>query len=631
MSQNRTLLRRACGALIGSALLCAVPAASQASAATCAGKQATIVGTPGNDVIVGKKASDVIYGGGGDDKISGGPNGNDTICGGPGDDTIQGGRGFDKLYGQGGDDQLAGGTGSDALDGGEGNDRLLGEQGADGLYGGGGEDFMLGAKGPDHLYGNGGDDSIDGKQGSDKAFGEGGNDTLIGDKGNDQLDGGAGEDKLDGGPGDDPSLEGGAGRDTVFGGTGSDTASGGAGDGDVVRGDSGEDKLDGGPGVEDIVSYASATRGPVTVDLAGGRAKGDGHDTLTGFEDVVGSPQADNIVGDGEANRLDGGIGDDTLNGAGGNDDEAFGGAGGDNCQDFTVENSCGPEENPPGNETVVILNQGLDGDSLVIQGDSAPNDIRVSFGANTWTVSDNSSIFTGEGCAATDSSRTSVSCLSTVPIGLVVITGNGGDDSISIEPSVPAGVKVRANGNAGSDTISGGPGDDVLEAGENYNGPDDGSDTLIGNDGSDVLYADPGADNLQGGPGDDLLVSSVAVCQGHIYDGGPGNDTVSYGRSDAALHVTLGGAGGPAGCGDPDKVMADNESLEGSDGPDVLTGDRKSNSFLGHLGADTFIGKGGGDFIDAIDGQRDKSIDCGGGAKSEVIKDSVDPNPSGC
>ena len=209
------------------------------------------------------------------------------------------------------------------------------------------------------------------------------------------------------------------------------------------------------------------------------------------------------------------------------------------------------------------------------------------------------------------------------------MITGGAGDDNISIADSVPTGVHVRANGNAGSDTLSGGPGDDVLEAGENYNNPDNGNDTLIGNGGSDVLYADPGADQLSGGPGDDLLVSSVAVCQGHTYNGGPGEDTVSYGRSNAALKVELGGTGGPAGCGNPDHVESSNESLEGSDGPDVLIGDSGPNSFLGHLGADTFIGKGGNDFIDAVDGGRDKKIDCGG--SGEVMKDKADPSPVHC
>jgi Ca2+-binding RTX toxin-like protein len=170
-----------------------------------------------------------------------------------------------------------------------------------------------------------------------------------------------------------------------------------------------------------------------------------------------------------------------------------------------------------------------------------------------------------------------------------------------------------------------------VLEAGENYNGPDDGNDSLTGNAGSDVLYADPGADQLSGGPGNDLLVSSVATCQGHTYAGGPGDDTVSYGRSDADLRVELGGSGGPSGCGRLDRVDADNESLEGSDGPDVLVGDGGENSFLGHLGADTFLGKGGNDFIDAVDGRQDKLISCGGGGDDDVLRDRADPNPVGC
>ena len=60
-----------------------------------------------------------------------------------------------------------------------------------------------------------------------------------------------------------------------------------------------------------------------------------------------------------------------------------------------------------------------------------------------------------------------------------------------------------------------------------------------------------------------------------------------------------------------------------------MLTGDNGDNSMLGHLGADTFIGKGGDDFIDAADGQRDKAIVCGGG-NDEVVKDGNDPT-SGC
>ena len=622
---SQTLRNTAVG--LAAAVVLLVPAWSHASAASCSGKHATIVGTPGNDTIVGKKASDVIYGGGGDDTITGGPNGNDTICGGPGDDSIHGGRGYDALYGGGGDDRLAGETGSDRIEGDGGDDDLDGAEGSDNLLGGEDDDRLLGAKGPDLLIGGGGDDAINGDKGSDQVEGSGGDDRLDGDKGNDRVDGGPGKDRIDGGAGDDSELDGGADSDLVSGGAGSDTGSGGGGDQDIVRGDSGEDTLDGGPGGRDIVSYASATRGGVVVDLGSQRSKGDGHDTLQGFEDVVGSPQGDQIAGDGGVNRLDGGVGDDSLSGAGGAD-EAFGGAGSDHCGGFAFEHSCGIESSAAGSGTFVTLNQGLDGASLIVQGDSRPNQIRVSFNGG-WTVSDSAGAFAGDGCTQAGGG-TAVSCPTAVATELLVITGGAGGDAISVDESVPAAVKVRANGNADSDTLSGGPGDDVLEAGENYNGPDNGRDGLSGNGGSDVLYADPGGDSLQGGAGNDLLVSSVAVCQGHVYDGGRGDDTVSYGRSDAALTVELGGNGAPDGCGSPDQVRGDNESLEGSDGPDVLIGDNGENSFMGHLGADTFIGKGGDDFVDAVDGKRDRSIQCGGG-QDDVIKDGVDPAASAC
>ena len=276
-----------------------------------------------------------------------------------------------------------------------------------------------------------------------------------------------------------------------------------------------------------------------------------------------------------------------------------------------------------------MILNQGLDGSSLVVQGGESADDVRVALGAGGWTVSDNRPVFAGGGCSNPAGNTAVVACPEEAGLALVVVTGGGGNDSLTIDPSLPASAKVRVNGNAGSDTLVGGPEDDVLEAGENYNGPNDGNDVLVGEGGNDVLYADPGADQLSGGAGEDLLVSSVLTCQGHRYDGGPGEDTVSYGRSNDALRVAIGGTGGPAGCGNPDQVLPDNESLEGSDGPDVLVGDTGDNSMLGHLGADVFLGKGGNDFIDAADGKRDKRISCGGG-HDEVVKDAADPT-TGC
>lgn len=92
--------------------------------------EATIVGTPGDDVLRGTDGTDVIVARGGDDIISGfnetdiicAGRGDDTVWGGSYDDYIRGGRGNDRLYGQDdgfNGDQLNGGPGNDFLNGGK--------------------------------------------------------------------------------------------------------------------------------------------------------------------------------------------------------------------------------------------------------------------------------------------------------------------------------------------------------------------------------------------------------------------------------------------------------------------------------------------------------------------------------
>jgi predicted extracellular nuclease len=97
---------------------------------TCNGLAATIVGTPGDDVIVGTNQSDVIVSFGGDDTISGG-NGDDVICAGYGNDDVDGGNGKDLVFGEQGDDTVAGDNGKDSLDGGAGIDDADGGNGVD--------------------------------------------------------------------------------------------------------------------------------------------------------------------------------------------------------------------------------------------------------------------------------------------------------------------------------------------------------------------------------------------------------------------------------------------------------------------------------------------------------------------
>lgn len=81
----------------------------------CNGLRATIVGTPGDDVLIGTSGRDVILGRGGNDIIRAGT-GDDVVCGGGGDDKLRGGGGDDWLDGDSGYDVLSGGSGADTAD-----------------------------------------------------------------------------------------------------------------------------------------------------------------------------------------------------------------------------------------------------------------------------------------------------------------------------------------------------------------------------------------------------------------------------------------------------------------------------------------------------------------------------------
>lgn len=97
---------------------------------SCGGRQATIVGTSGDDRLSGTNGPDVIVGGGGRDTINPG-NGDDIVCAGAGDDVVAESNGVDVVFGQGGSDTLRGGNGDDRIDGGSGTDVADGGRGSD--------------------------------------------------------------------------------------------------------------------------------------------------------------------------------------------------------------------------------------------------------------------------------------------------------------------------------------------------------------------------------------------------------------------------------------------------------------------------------------------------------------------
>jgi len=87
--------------------------------------------------------------------------GSSTITGGSANDTLTGGAGADKLTGNAGVDSLTGNAGNDTIDGGDGNDSIYGGSGNDSLLGGAGNDAIsLDGTGDDYVNGGEGNDTI---------------------------------------------------------------------------------------------------------------------------------------------------------------------------------------------------------------------------------------------------------------------------------------------------------------------------------------------------------------------------------------------------------------------------------------------------------------------------------------
>ena len=331
----------------------------------------------------------------------------------------------------------------------------------------------------------------------------------------DDIVGTAGDDTILAGDGDD-TVAAGAGNDTVDGGTGDDVIAGDAGD-DLLVGGAGDDDLDGGEGT-DTASYAGAEAG-VEVDLAAGTAVGDGDDTLSNMEVVIGSIYDDVIAGDDAANTLDGLAGDDTIDGGAG-DDVISGGAGND------------------------ILAGGA-GDDL-LRGGAGNDSVDGGAGFDTLDLSDATGVITLDTAA-----------------GKVSGTGIGSDTFTSIEAfRFGAGNDVVTGGNgdenfdggAGNDTLKGGAGDDQLAGG-------DGNDTVDGGSGDDVVAGGAGDDILKGGSGDDTVDGGDGVDN---IDAGSGDDIVSAG---AGNDIVVGGSG--------------DDVITGGAGDDVLSGGSGHDVFV--------------------------------------------------
>ncbi|MBI1219490.1 MAG: hypothetical protein GC186_13185 [Rhodobacteraceae bacterium] len=454
---------------------------------------ATSTGSSGNDTLTGTSNADSISGLGGDDSLYG-AGGNDTIYGGDGNDYLFGGSGSDSLYGDAGNDTLQGGTGNDLINGGTGINT------ADFSDAGGAETVNLTTG---RATGGAGADGSDTLANIQNVIGSGYNDSITGDTGDNALYGGIGNDTIYAGGGGNDSLYGGAGNDRLYGSTGNDLLQGGAGSDSIVGG-----------GGNDTADFSdSATGITLTLNNGAGTAYGDGTDTLSGIENVIGGTGNDNITGDSLSNWISGDLyGNDSLYGGLG-DDTLVDGFGND-----VIQGGTGMDYLDISNSTVGV---------------SVNLTTEMAYGMGTDTMSGMDGVigsshddtligFDGQGLVGSGDVYTNV------------LYGAGGNDQI-----YGLGGADSLYGGDGADTIYGGSGNDSMygDAGNDVLYADSGNNQVYGGDGNDTLYGGTGADTLSGGAGDDVLYGQGA---GASLDGGDGNDTL-YG---APNEVLTGGAG---------------------------------------------------------------------------------------
>ncbi|CAN5394929.1 calcium-binding protein [soil metagenome] len=269
----------------------------------------------------------------------------------------------------------------------------------------------------------------------------------------------------------------------------------------------------------------------------------------------------------GDANRLDGGAGADTIHGGDGAD-TLIGGAGDD-----------------------------------VLYGDAGDDRFYVAKGADRAYGGGGADAFQygvsleSDPAQAVDTLVDGGAGIDTIDLGLQ-------HEALTIDLSVKVAWQAIGFGRlsqTGIENVSSGAGGDRLTG-------DVLTNQLAGRGGDDTLIGGGGDDTLTGGTGDDSL------------DGGTGIDTVSYAGAASGVTVTLATTGPQDTGGDGIDTLKAVEALVGSAYGDLLTGGASANLLSGGLGADTLDGGLGADTLIGGAGDDFFRIDSG----QDVLRESL-------
>ncbi|MCI5073593.1 MAG: hypothetical protein MRY80_01005 [Oricola sp.] len=420
-----------------------------------------------------------------------------------------------------------------------------------------------------------------------------------------------------------------------------DTITGDSGN-NRIAGLEGDDTLVGGDGRDTLRYSRDANYGGtagVVVNLATGTAT-DGFgdtDTISGFEEVIGTDSADTLTGDGQDNVLEGLDGDDTINGGGGYD-EIAGGAGNDTIDggddDDFIRGGTGDDsiDGGAGYDVVVYTEAGSGVTVNLSTGTADDGDGGTDTLSNVEHVRGSAFSDTITGDAADNH----INGLE----GDDTLAGGDGWDTLRYDRDERYGGGSGVTVNLSTGTATDGFGDtDTLSGFEAVIGTDfadaltgDGHDNYFeGRDGDDTIIGGGGRDNINAGSGNDVIDSSGGSSEsqgfGDVIQAGLGSDTITghaaafadrSGGGIDLIYEELSGIGGitltvsgttgsgtVTGTGVNDTfTYADH--FEGTQDADTLIGsdygsgpNNANESWVGEAGDDLIDGNGGWDTVD--------------------------------
>ena len=644
----------------------------------------TMRGGAGNDIVTGKSGHDALFGDAGNDTIYASSISSDVLNNiETANSMIESAahqiKNYNILSGGAGTDVLVGSTTDDSLDGGAGNDSLVSNGGYDTLNGGAGNDTLIGSNSTDILIGGAGNDVIYAKEHDDSVDAGAGNDTIYAGTENTTITTGAGKDTIIYEGGNVIITDYSAGNDSIYLGTktisnytyeyDSDTKKGDliltTSDNRTITVKNAATKLmlnEDGTTIDSITAAtkvklqydntgADSDTNPITstsmtyglqklavanADVAAEgtlnvnsftkekndkftinyidaskRSKAytinlEGDSTNTNELTLVGGVGNDTVNGGGGNNYLDGGKGDDYIIGKG-NTNTLVGGKGNDTLTGITGKADTFVYTTGDGNDTITnyesdhdIIKLGSKATTINYAASSVSgDDVILKIGSGTINLQG-----ALDKVLSYSEYNSSDTTLFKVTSQTVSIKGADSEADTIYAHTATNGTEVTVSnkdaifiGTAGADNIvvnSGSSTDTyIVDSGA-------GNDTLQGGIGIDSLFGNAGDDTLIGGSGNDYI------------DGGAGNDII-YGDE---LDYTITSSGG----NDEINGGAGNDTVYGGAGADIIYGDAGNDSLYGNAGNDTLDGGKGNDTLTGGDGS-DIFVFTNGGGK-DVITD---------